>query len=546
MSVKRFHLNWRIVLLSLFSLAIFFSVKTIAQTTTENPLKLKQDAIIEGNNQEAWLNEALGSNLVSLFTGIVGPIPDEIFEGKTTSYLPGGALGQSTKMISSLFSSPASGIEYIAQVKDNFLGKPAYAQGYGTRGLQFLLPIWKTLRNLIYIFSAVVFLVVGLMIILRVKINPQTVISIQNAVPQIIIALVLVSFSYAIAGLLIDLSGVIQALFVALIFSSKGVGFNQNLFGPIIGNSGGLLILGDAGNALGALVSEVGSWIGIAKPLSYTHLANPDINTFNMLAFRAVPGYFSLTLLGGLLGSIIVGLLGGGILQWAAGGVGNGIGSLGGSIIGGAGGGLIGLIIIPIVLCIAVMIWLIKLYFGLLKTYVTIIFKIILAPIEIGMGAFPNSKMGFSSWAIDLIANLAVFPFVNIFLILLNYIMESINSSTVLGVGGSTVWAPNAINLGGTISPLIISSAIGLAGLSILSKLPELVPQLIFALKPSPWGQAIGDSLSKTAQPYQVGATQFVHDQAAARYATGNRDLRAGAGRLFADILESMGKARGH
>ena len=127
------------------------------------------------------------------------------------------------------FTLPTS-IEYIAQVKDNFLGKPAYAQGIGFQGLQFLLPLWRGFRNMVYVFSTIIFLIIGIMIILRVKVSPQAVITIQSAVPQIITTLILVTFSYAIAGLVIDLANIIQAIVVAMLFSVKGVSLDSALF----------------------------------------------------------------------------------------------------------------------------------------------------------------------------------------------------------------------------------------------------------------------------------------------------------------------------
>jgi hypothetical protein len=193
----------------------------------------------------------------------------------------------------------------------------------------------------------------------------------------------------------------------------------------------------------------------------------------------------------------------------------NWVGDMLGRFVGGITGGVLGAVLVPIILCIIVSIWLIKLYFGLLKNYVTLIFKIIIAPLEIGAGAFPNAKIGFSSWLLDVVANMAVFPIVGIFLVLLNMIIDAASVSNVGSTGGlfqPAVWAPSLLSAGG-ISPSIIGAAIGLAGLALVSKLPEMVPQFIFMIKPSPWGQAIGQGLEgavkdvQKSAPYQAGET---------------------------------------
>lgn len=470
-------------------LVAFLSLTLISKNIfAANSFTNKKNAVKTGNNQEAWLDEAMGSNMVSLFTGMVGEVPDEIFDVNADAsiinqykYNPGGAFGTMNRFIATLQTPPASGIEYIASVRDNFLGKPAYAQGVGFQGLQFLLPLWRGFRNVIYVISTIIFVVIGLMIMLRVKISPQAVITVQSAIPRLITTLILVTFSYAIAGLVIDLANLIQALVIAMFFSVNGKNFTENLFSEYKPDSGYPIV--------GAILNLIKDFL-TNNQLNFNHLSNPNLTDLQTLTYRAVPGWASMMMLGGLLGSIVTGFLLGGVLG-PLGGAGSWVGDLAGKLVGGGVGGLIGALIIPLIINIIAAFWLIKLYFGLLKCYVTLIFKIILGPLEIGMGAFPNSKMGFSSWIMDVISNMAVFPVVGIFLVLLNMVIDAVSMNGILS---SPVWAPALISAGG-ISPAILGAAIGLAGLAMLSKLPELVPQAIFMIKPSPFGQAIGQGL---------------------------------------------------
>lgn len=525
--------RYSLILLTLFFLT-FITQNVFAGT---NSFIDKKNAIKTGNNQEAWLDEALGSNLISAYTGLVGDVPDEIFDENADAsiinqykYNPGGAFGTMNRFIATLQTPPASGIEYIAGIKDNFLGKPAYAQGVGFQGLQFLLPLWRGFRNVVYVLSSLIFVFIGLMIMLRVKISPQAVITVQSAIPKLITTLILVTFSYAIAGLVIDLANFIQALVIALFFSIKGTALTSNLFPGFFAS--GFPIVSDIINFISSPFTS--------QNFTFSNLSNPDLRDMQMLTYRAVPGWVSLTMLGGLLGSIVLGFLLGGVGAILGTG-GNWIGDMAGRLVGGAAGGAVGAILIPLILCIIVAIWLIKLYFGLLSCYVTLIFKIILGPLEIGMGAFPNSKMGFSTWIMDVISNMAVFPVVGIFLVLLNIIIDAVSANGILS---SAVWAPSLISAGG-ISPSIIGAAIGLAGLSLLSKLPNMVPQYIFMIKPSPWGEAIGEGLSNIggiAKPAGRAALQYGSQEQQTRY---EAKVMAGTNTTLDNIVNATGDTAG-
>src|SRR5581483_6429401 len=77
-----------------------------------------------------------------------------------------------------------------------------------------LFPIWTYVRNLAYLCFVILFIFIGFMIMFRIKIKAQTVATIQNTIPRIIIAIILITFSYAIAGFLIDLMYVVIGIFV--------------------------------------------------------------------------------------------------------------------------------------------------------------------------------------------------------------------------------------------------------------------------------------------------------------------------------------------
>ena len=77
--------------------------------------------------------------------------------------------------------------------------------GTGFDGLKPLLPLWTVFRNIVYILFVLVFVIIGVAIMLRLKIDPRTVMTIQNQIPKLIIGILLVTFSFSIAGFLIDI-----------------------------------------------------------------------------------------------------------------------------------------------------------------------------------------------------------------------------------------------------------------------------------------------------------------------------------------------------
>lgn len=138
-----------------------------------------------------------------------------------------GALQQASTFMVALYDNPpVSGMTYLASVTNRLgIAKPVYAQdqGIGFRGLQPILPLWRVFRNIAYVGFVLVFVVTGFAIMLRIKMSPQAVVTIQSAIPRIVIALLLVTFSYAIAGFLVDLSYVLFFFVISALEGFKGI-----------------------------------------------------------------------------------------------------------------------------------------------------------------------------------------------------------------------------------------------------------------------------------------------------------------------------------
>lgn len=195
-----------------------------------------------------------------------------------------GALAYSTRLVTGLYANPpASGVEYFASQIEKFNPiQPAYAQtGIGYKALTPVQALWTVFRNASYVGFIIVFVVIGFMVMFRAHISPQAVATVQDSIPRIVIALFLVTFSYAIAGLMIDFMFLILNVIINLLGSSivngqpiidpakaSEVAFNKSIIHVIV-NAWPALVRTTA-EALGQLLSDVVKIGNIEKLLTWT------------------------------------------------------------------------------------------------------------------------------------------------------------------------------------------------------------------------------------------------------------------------------------
>lgn len=291
----------------------------------------------------------------------------------------GGALGGLTTFMIAMYQPPTSTAQYLAHLGEN-LGfvKPAYAQvgGSGAGIIEPIRALWLVTRNLAYIAFIIVFIVVGFMIMFRARINPQTVIGIQQALPGLILGLILVTFSYFIAALLIDLAFVgIQV--VGQIFLRAGnnaldteaLARSSNVFNLFVSTIRPENIPEVAGGVVGTLFSAGGGGAGGA-------------------AVFLIPA-----VIGGIVGTVL------------APGVGTAIGVLGGA----AAPAILGLIV-PLILILAIIIQFFRLLFGLITSYISLLVTTIVGPFIILFASIPGRSGVLGLWWKSLLGNALVFP----------------------------------------------------------------------------------------------------------------------------------------
>lgn len=198
-----------------------------------------------------------------------------------------GAVDSATNLMASVLTNPpVHTATYVADVLHNTgLAQPAYAQGIGFAGLSPVLTAWKAFRNLSYFLFIVIFVVIGFMIMIRKKISSNAVVTIQEALPKIIVTLLLITFSYAIAGLIVD--AMYLSIFVITgLFEQAGILERADLarnviFGKNIIQIGWTYLIGarevagTGAESLGAMIGQVlGGALGtVASGLAYLIIA---------------------------------------------------------------------------------------------------------------------------------------------------------------------------------------------------------------------------------------------------------------------------------
>ena len=187
-------------------------------------------------NQIAGTVDSLNTQILGF--SLLHPETNELTAGR-------GALAATSNLVASLYGNPpASGVQYFAQEFQKFNPvQPVYAQGEGYKALSPVINLWRVFRNASYVGFVIVFVIIGFMIMFRAHISPQAVATVQDSIPRIVVALILVTFSYAIAGLMIDLMFLVINIIIQLLAEAgviaapkaSSVIFDKSIFGVIVG-----------------------------------------------------------------------------------------------------------------------------------------------------------------------------------------------------------------------------------------------------------------------------------------------------------------------
>jgi hypothetical protein len=146
--------------------------------------------------------------------------------GSATAFMGGGAFGYASAAIQGMSEiTPPFSLSLYAQdlTQHTLLGGKvqadvsdipktveSWAAGWVGKYYQDIFKeatfaFWKQTRNLAYLLFVIVLIAMGFMVMLRYEVSPRTTITVTSALPKIAIGLVLITFSYPIVSLAVDL-----------------------------------------------------------------------------------------------------------------------------------------------------------------------------------------------------------------------------------------------------------------------------------------------------------------------------------------------------
>jgi len=358
----------------------------------------------------------LGLNPTTGKIGYVPPTPNKL----------GGLVGMSTDMIAGLYRPVTSSDVYFKDVASNF-GIVKQANAYkapanGWEGLRPILEIWKVVRNAAYFVLILAFIFIGLAIMLRVKIDPRTVMTIQNQIPRIIVSIILITFSYAIAATMIDFMWIGTYAGINMLTNTAGdktnpvinvsrdgshkttlaekasttllqtpiVYFNQifrvdDSQNKNAKNSNNDTICDDDMGL--CVVSEKTAFAlgGVVRDTIQELFVTPEEKKYNCISWK------------GIFSFLTPGKDGPGIM----------------ACVGAAVSGVIGFltaIVTLIIIFAALLLTLFKVWWTLLKAFIYVIVYTVVGPVWIALGLLPQKPLGFEKWMRAMFVNIAVFP----------------------------------------------------------------------------------------------------------------------------------------
>lgn len=414
-------------------------------------------------------------------------------------------------VISKTTVPPVHTIDSINYARANFGVSHAYAAS-GVDTIQPLVGIWSAFRNIVYILYVLALVLVGFAIMLRLKIDPRTVMTIQNQLPKIIINLLLVTFSFAIAGLLIDAMWLLVYVFINIITSIPGTGLTNNAALPtqyILSSP-----IGFVDNVLGGGYHLL--WNNTSTGGGLSNFAGQAGDALQSILTKVTASFGS----------------SGDCVFW----FGVNVGACMSQIVGWIVGSLLGKIIVYIAILIA----LIRLWWALIQAYMYILLNIVLAPFMIFGGIIPGVKSGFGAWLKTMISNLAVFPAALAFLLLSQAIIDSL-----LKASGTLFTPPLIIDswtAGGTGSMNSFGILLGLVVLLLTPKVTNMVKDAIGAADfkyASGVFEAVGSGQQAASSLYKgaIGQPFFSQQNLASGYKGGHLTQRLMQNEWMANIF---------
>src|SRR3989344_8791977 len=328
---------------------------------------------------------------------------------------------------------PASGMVWARAglEKAGFIPRTYASEGVGFSSIRGYMTLWTLFRNIAFLLLVLVMVIIGFLIMFRVKIDPQTVITLENALPRIALTMIYISFSFAIAGFLIDLMYILIGVSVDLILG-YGAGMSK------------IVVMTSQNDLIGAKFHDL--WPNGFGPLNtyafgsafWDLIPNEFKTILNVFLVRSIALFvtnsklYAISEFFGSVKDVGIFTLNIGDLP-----------TLGTQVMRLAFSGFLAYIlpglILAFLIILTILLFMFKIFFILLGSYIRIILYIIFAPVILLLDAIPGRNM-FSWWLKNLVGELIVFPTVVVMMLVGQAIIVIHTSQTgdVIGSFGTS------------------------------------------------------------------------------------------------------------
>lgn len=365
------------------------SIIDVCQTYVDSTNQKIATATVNSDAQTTNMNSAV-ANLINIYTTMAGTESVKPCEGSSSAAaaaLPSisrnGLVGTTHNAMAVLMLNPPTQdvanhlyVEWIPGASENSANSVYAAEsGYDYLLTTGISGLWEKVRNIAYVLFIIVLIAAGFMIMFRHKIGGQVAVTVMSTIPNVVVSLLLVTFSFAIVGLIMNLGGILVNVLGGVLELGTDKVIIDNFFSVF-----GAFFKGDTGGGAASGTLLTGAVTALAGNAGLGALTAASVT-------GALPVIAGAVVLAGII-AVILGIIVLGVVLWAS----------------------------------------FKVFSTLLKAYAGLLMDTILAPLYLLISAIPGQEQKRTDWFNRVLKNVLVFPVVFFFVNIGTYLVKNVDS----------------------------------------------------------------------------------------------------------------------
>jgi hypothetical protein len=383
-------------------------------------------------------------------------------------------------------------VEEIEESQDK--GEEVTKSGYNyLKDYLHLDSVWKMFRNIAYVFFIIIMIIAGFMIMFRKKLPGQVVVSLGNTLPQVILGIILVTFSFSIVGIVMDAGkfsmNVVSNVFVSA-YEDAGVQWPEERIVSVES-------LGSLANQAMQAAKREGLIMRVVKKIPIfgeriVDLANSLGKTIVNTAFETFAVVFiNMQLDTAIKEDVNIDAAPGvdAVLDPAVEVVELGFDTM---VLKTTQILLIPFLVRNIILLLVTLYASFKLFITMIATYLKLFMNVVFGPIQIAFGSLPGNFSMTTKWFKSVVANVLVFVGIHLIINLFSFLSMSIDTTKFNFFGNKGVFWPNWI--------ISFEGVILIGGYLFASSMPKIINgmlQVEQSKEMAAAGQAVKQAASK-------------------------------------------------